>query len=179
MTIPIDPELKNVLDPRWNIAAGISYDSSMYKKWREDRPFLDRMRFMLGSYNAGVRTILSVPMFDAQGAIASAPPAGPTSFSASGATITADPASNALVIMAQEPVYNNLRAIIEKLDVRRAQVFVEALIVEVSADKAAELGIQWATEQCRELLAHGVPGLHLYTLNKSDATRRIFQTLSA
>ena len=45
--------------------------------------------------------------------------------------------------MAPEPVYNNLRAIIEKLDVRRAQVFVEALIVEVSADKAAEFGIQW------------------------------------
>ena len=69
--------------------------------------------------------------------------AGATSFSANGATITADPASNALVIMAPEPVYNNLRAIIEKLDVRRAQVFVEALIVEVSADKAAEFGIQW------------------------------------
>jgi general secretion pathway protein D len=64
-------------------------------------------------------------------------------FSAYGATITADTANNALVIMAPEPVYNNLRAIIEKLDVRRAQVFVEALIVEVSADKAAELGIQW------------------------------------
>ncbi len=68
---------------------------------------------------------------------------GATSFVANGATITADTASNALVIMAPEPVYNNLRSIIEKLDVRRAQVFVEALIVEVSADKAAEFGIQW------------------------------------
>jgi general secretion pathway protein D len=68
---------------------------------------------------------------------------GALSFSANGATITADVASNALVIMAPEPVYNNLRAIIEKLDIRRAQVFVEALIVEVSADKAAEFGIQW------------------------------------
>jgi general secretion pathway protein D len=66
-----------------------------------------------------------------------------TSFSANGATITADSANNALVIMASEPVYNNLRAIIEKLDMRRAQVFVEALICEVSADKAAEFGIQW------------------------------------
>ena len=76
--------------------------------------------------------------------LATAPSAGgATSFSANGATITADTASNSLVIMAPEPVYNNLRAIIEKLDVRRAQVFVEALIVEVSADKAAEFGIQW------------------------------------
>ena len=54
-----NPELKNVLEPRWNIAAGIYYDSTMFMKWQEDRPFLDRMRFMFGSYNAGFRTILS------------------------------------------------------------------------------------------------------------------------
>ncbi len=60
-----------------------------------------------------------------------------------GLTIQADTASNALIIMGPEPLYNNLRAVIERLDVRRAQVFVEALIVEVAADKAAEFGIQW------------------------------------
>ena len=70
-------------------------------------------------------------------------PSTQSAFAAGGATITADTANNALVIMAPEPVYNNLRAIIEKIDVRRAQVFVEALICEVSADKAAEFGIQW------------------------------------
>ena len=83
----------------------------------------------------------------AQGAAATAlpfsPPAGANTFNASGVTVQADIANNALIIMAPEPIYNNLRAIIEKLDVRRAQVYVEALIVEVSADKAAELGIQW------------------------------------
>ena len=67
----------------------------------------------------------------------------PTAFAAGGAMIQADTANNALIIMAPEPVYNNLRAVIERLDARRAQVFVEALIVEVSADKAAEFGIQW------------------------------------
>ncbi len=60
-----------------------------------------------------------------------------------GLTIQADTGSNALIIMGPEPLYNNLRAIIERLDVRRAQVFVEALIVEVAADKVAEFGIQW------------------------------------
>src|SRR6185295_7042282 len=64
-------------------------------------------------------------------------------FSAGGAMIQADTANNALIIAGPEPVYNNLRAIIEKLDVRRAQIYVEALIMEVSADKAAEWGIQW------------------------------------
>lgn len=44
---------------------------------------------------------------------------------------------------APEPVYRELRSIIERLDVRRAQILVESLIVEVSADKAAEFGVQW------------------------------------
>ena len=62
-------------------------------------------------------------------------------------TIQADVANNALIIMGPEPVYNNLRAIIDRLDVRRAQVFVEALIVEVTSDKTAQFGIQWQVLQ--------------------------------
>lgn len=57
--------------------------------------------------------------------------------------IQADSASNTIIITAPESIYNNLRAVIEQLDVRRPQVFVEALIVEVTADKAAEFGVQW------------------------------------
>jgi soluble lytic murein transglycosylase-like protein len=53
-----NPELSNVMEPRWNIAAGIYYDSTLFSKWQEDRHFLDSMRFMLGSYNAGFSTIL-------------------------------------------------------------------------------------------------------------------------
>jgi len=60
-----------------------------------------------------------------------------------GGQIQADPTTNALIITASEPQYRQLRAVIDKLDARRAQVFVESLIAEVSADKAAEFGIQW------------------------------------
>lgn len=60
-----------------------------------------------------------------------------------GGMIQADQASNSLIIIAPDAVYNNLRAVLEMLDVRRAQVFVEALIAEVSADKVAKFGIQW------------------------------------
>jgi general secretion pathway protein D len=60
-----------------------------------------------------------------------------------GGMVQADTATNALIITAPTAIYNNLRAVIEMLDVRRAQVFVEALIAEVTADKAAEFGIQW------------------------------------
>ena len=60
-----------------------------------------------------------------------------------GGQIQADPATNSLIITAPEPQYRQLRAVIDKLDVRRAQVFVESLIAEVNTDKAAEFGIQW------------------------------------
>ena len=60
-----------------------------------------------------------------------------------GGQIQADPATNALIITAPEPQYRQLRSVIDKLDQRRAQVFVESLIAEVSADKAAEFGVQW------------------------------------
>jgi general secretion pathway protein D len=57
--------------------------------------------------------------------------------------IQADATNNALIITASEPVYNNLRRVIDMLDKRRAQVLVEALIVELSSDRASELGVQW------------------------------------
>ena len=57
--------------------------------------------------------------------------------------IQADATTNTLIITASEAVYRNLRTVIDQLDVRRAQVYIESLIVEVSAKKAAEFGIQW------------------------------------
>jgi methylenetetrahydrofolate reductase (NADPH) len=42
-----------------------------------------------------------------------------------------------------------------------------------------DVGVEWATTQCRELLEQGVPGIHFYTLNKSGATRHIFENLLA
>ncbi|HEX9184957.1 MAG TPA: type II secretion system secretin GspD, partial [Burkholderiales bacterium] len=57
--------------------------------------------------------------------------------------IQADPATNAVLINAPDAIYNSLRAALDKLDVRRAQVYVEALIAEITAEKAAEFGIQW------------------------------------
>ncbi|NNM82199.1 MAG: type II secretion system secretin GspD [Burkholderiales bacterium] len=63
--------------------------------------------------------------------------------SGKGSMIEADPDANALIITAPEAVYNNLRAVIDKLDVRQAEIYVEAMVAEVSVDRAAEFGIQW------------------------------------
>src|SRR5258706_1082694 len=75
------------------------------------------------------------------------PAAGGGSTSGSGGQlaglIQADAATNSLIITAPEPLYRNIRTIIEKLDVRPAQVVIESLIAEVTSDKAAEFGIQW------------------------------------
>ncbi len=77
---------------------------------------------------------------------ASSPASTPVAASAqpsTGGQIQADPATNSLIITAPEPQYRQLRAVIDQLDSRRAQVYVESLIAEVNADKAAEFGIQW------------------------------------
>jgi general secretion pathway protein D len=69
---------------------------------------------------------------------------GPLPTGGAGGFIQADPATNALIITASEAVYRNLRSVIDQLDARRAQVYIESLIVEVTSNKAAEFGIQWA-----------------------------------
>jgi general secretion pathway protein D len=74
-----------------------------------------------------------------QGGAAAAQPAA----AATGGQIQADLATNSLIISAPDPQYRQLRAIIDQLDSRRAQVYVESLIAEINSDKAAEFGIQW------------------------------------
>ncbi|MBL1276633.1 MAG: type II secretion system secretin GspD [Ectothiorhodospiraceae bacterium] len=57
--------------------------------------------------------------------------------------IQADESTNALVITASPTIFRSLQSVIAQLDIRRAQVMVEAIIAEVSSDRAAELGVQW------------------------------------
>ncbi|WP_394787383.1 secretin N-terminal domain-containing protein [Rhodoferax sp.] len=61
-----------------------------------------------------------------------------------GGGIQADPASNSLIITAPEPKFKEMRQIIEQLDSRRAQLYVESLVVEVDASKSVDLGVQWS-----------------------------------
>jgi general secretion pathway protein D len=65
--------------------------------------------------------------------------AGPST----GGFVQADPSTNSLIITAPEPLYRQVRAVIEQLDSRRAQIYVESLIVKIDNTKAARFGVQW------------------------------------
>jgi general secretion pathway protein D len=99
-----------------------------------------------GGAGGGGAVSSPTPGTTAPAAANSSPATAPTQGAAqpsTGGQIQADPATNALIITAPEPQYRQLRAVIDQLDERRAQVYVESLIAEVNANKAAEFGIQW------------------------------------
>ena len=70
-------------------------------------------------------------------------------------TIWADKDTNALVITAPQRTMRALNAVIDKLDIRRAQVEVQAIIVEVSDDKTSDLGVNWILDGSNSQLAVG------------------------
>ena len=59
------------------------------------------------------------------------------------ATIEADEGTNSLIITAEADVMQSLLTVIERLDIRRAQVLVEAIIVEMTDDNGRDLGVEW------------------------------------
>ncbi|NDP58681.1 MAG: type II secretion system secretin GspD [Oxalobacteraceae bacterium] len=96
----------------------------------------------LGQAQGGGMTGSTLQPLQQTNSLSSQPSSGGSGGGAAG-FIQADATTNTLIITASEAVYRNLRVVIDQLDVRRAQVYIESLIVEVSAKKAAEFGIQW------------------------------------
>ncbi|MDO8767438.1 MAG: type II secretion system secretin GspD [Burkholderiaceae bacterium] len=96
-----------------------------------------------GSPSAGVPGTGPTPTASPATPQSGATPVQASAQPSTGGQIQADPATNSLIITAAEPQYRQLRAVIDQLDSRRAQVFVESLIAEINSDKAAEFGIQW------------------------------------
>jgi general secretion pathway protein D len=77
------------------------------------------------------------------GASAATAPLAASAQPSTGGFVQADPSTNSLIITAAEPLYRQIRNVIDRLDTRRAQVYIETLIVKVDAEKAADIGIQW------------------------------------
>ena len=72
--------------------------------------------------------------------------ATPTATTGVGVSVWADTQTNAIIVNAPPKMMRSLMGIVDKLDIRRAQVLVEAIIVEVIADKTSELGVTWAID---------------------------------
>jgi general secretion pathway protein D len=90
----------------------------------------------------------NTPRPDANSAPAAGATGGSATISLAGgtATIWADKANNALVITAGQRSMKALNAVIDKLDIRQPQVYVEAIIAEVTVDKTSDLGVNWAID---------------------------------
>ncbi|MEO8524914.1 MAG: secretin N-terminal domain-containing protein, partial [Caldimonas sp.] len=74
---------------------------------------------------------------------AAASPINPSAGPSTGGFIQADPSTNSLIITAPEPLYRQVRGMIDQLDERRAQVYIESMIVEVTGSNTADFGFQW------------------------------------
>ncbi len=85
-------------------------------------------------------------------------PLSPSAGPSTGGFIQADPSTNSLIITAPEPAYRQIRAMIDALDSRRAQIYIESMIVEVSGDNAADFGFQWQGLLGREGDSNGLYG---------------------
>ncbi|HET7766622.1 MAG TPA: type II secretion system secretin GspD [Burkholderiales bacterium] len=106
----------------------------IYLKHAEATKLVEVLRGMLQASAAGTPGAQAAPVAARPGGAGAAAPS----------LIQADEATNSIIINASDTVYNNLRTVIEQLDIRRAQVYVEALIAEMNADRTDELGFQWA-----------------------------------
>jgi methylenetetrahydrofolate reductase (NADPH) len=87
----------------------------------------------------------------------------------------------------EQPIVPGIMPIISAANIRRITSMcgakipleLEKQLAEVESDDAAtlEVGVAWAIQQCRELLRRDAPGIHFYTMNRSPATRRVFEAL--
>jgi methylenetetrahydrofolate reductase (NADPH) len=87
----------------------------------------------------------------------------------------------------EQPIVPGIMPIISTSNIRRITQMcgaripaeLEAQLSDVEGDDARtlEVGVAWATRQCRALLDGGAPGIHFYTMNRSPATRRVFEEL--
>jgi general secretion pathway protein D len=87
-------------------------------------------------------------------------PLGQSAGPSTGGNVQADPSTNSLIITAAEPLYRQMRAVIDQLDTRRAQIYVEAIIVKVDANKAAQFGVQWQSLFGRNSNVGGIVGVN-------------------
>lgn len=128
----------------------------VYLKNADATKVAQTLRSVLTGDSRSAATSSAASSTNAGGQIQSAATA--TGGSEGGGMVQADRSTNSLIITAPEAIYNNLRSVIDQLDRRRAQVYVEALIAEVTADNATEFGVQFQHSNLNSGSATGFGG---------------------
>ncbi len=131
--------------------AGAGNIHVVYLRNAEATRIADTLRGLLSGAEASRPAAATATPATAAAAPGSMPGGTPATAAFASSSPAAAPASivqayaptNSLIITAPEPTYRALRTVIDKLDVRRAQVMVEALVVEVQTGKASEVGVQF------------------------------------
>jgi len=134
-----------------------------YLQYAKAEDLASKLKEQITSSAAGSGSGANAGAAAAQSRAAAAAAAAPTnaanaaSFSLAGGTgsIWADKDTNALVITAPQRTMRAINAVIDKLDIRRAQVLVKAIIVEVTADKTSDLGVNWVIDAANSKLGVG------------------------
>jgi general secretion pathway protein D len=133
------PVLAELIGAKSNGGGSLNVSRKERRYRRSDRFRSEGSQFSVGMSDRYVSSAMpssSSPMPTPQGVTGSAP-----EFS-SEIQITADPATNSLLVSASPQDFETLKAVIDKLDIRRRQVYVEAIILEVSVERARQLGIE-------------------------------------
>lgn len=131
----------------------------VYLKNAEATKLAETLRAVMSADTTAISSPTSSRQGKPQAGQAPAQAPAPSSSSSMAGYIQADPTTNTLIITASEPVYRNMRAIIDQLDARRAQVYIESLIVEVTAKRAAEFGVQWSAASGTNTSPYRVGGI--------------------
>ena len=115
----------------------------VYLKNADATKLANTLRAAMSANSSSPNSLPSTPAASTLGNTATSGSSALLSLPSTGGQIQADAATNSLIISAPEPQYRQLRAVIDSLDQRRAQVLVESLIVEVDSAKESQFGIQW------------------------------------
>ncbi len=81
------------------------------------------------------------------------------------ATVTADKSTNSIIVTSSQEQFANIKRVLDKLDIQRRQVFVEAIIFEIRADKAKQFGIEWRSTQNNPTGVQAIGGTNFGNIN--------------
>lgn len=117
-----------------------------YLQYAKAEELAAKLKEQISNATGGTSTTTATVARPTPAAPTSAATAASVSLAGGTGTIWADKDTNSLIITAPQRTMRAINAVIDKLDIRRSQVEVQAIIVEVSADNSSDLGVNWVVD---------------------------------